>query len=783
EIADALQHAHDTGVIHRDIKPSNILLTEEGLPKVTDFGLAKVEDALALSRTGDFAGTPYYMSPEQAMSRRMGIDSRTDIYSLGVTLYEMLTLHRPFEGRTSHEVLKKIMLVDPDTPHKANPSVPRDLSVICLKAIEKMPEKRYQSMKEFSEDLDRFLSGDVILAKPAGMGARFRKRVKRNPVMSAAIGVALAAVVVLAVVLPWVMANESRKREEQALAAKTEIEKQRDIAETEKNRALAAEAESNRQREIAEEQRKIAEDRYEEIIRLSDVKRLTDLQRDAEALWPAHPENISSLQSWIARAEVLAGRLHGHRATLKKLHDNALAYDEEDARKDREGHPRWPDLQALQVSRQALSTRIEALETGDEGAAPAMAGSEEEEASAEDPDALKEQLAALERQIADLDREVSIRRSWKYEDAEIQWQHDTLYGLVSALEALLDDEGGTLKDVRRRLEFAETVKEKSILEHGAAWDEAIASIADKAGCPQYNGLVIEPIIGFVPIGRDPTSGLWEFAHLQTGEIPERSADGKLMLTEEMGLVFVLIPGGAFNMGAVRPAEGNPIGSPNVDPEAESNEGPVHEVTLKPFLLSKYEMTQGQWLGFTGDNPSRYGPGGVFGGKEVNLLHPVEQVSWEDCSKILHQLKLRLPSESEWEYAARAGTCTVFWTGDEAETLQGAANVADLFCKNNGGPSSWPYEEALDDGYVVHAPVGSFSANDFGLHDIHGNVSEWCQDIYVGYESTPTDGTANIRGSSSRVRRGGSWYYGPPQLPPRFSPRFFLVLNSLAPLAI
>jgi len=105
-VADALHHAHESGVIHRDVKPSNILITKDGKSKVTDFGLAKIEDALALSRTGDFAGTPYYMSPEQAMSRRMGIDKRTDIYSLGATLYEMLTLKRPFRGETSHEVLK-----------------------------------------------------------------------------------------------------------------------------------------------------------------------------------------------------------------------------------------------------------------------------------------------------------------------------------------------------------------------------------------------------------------------------------------------------------------------------------------------------------------------------------------------------------------------------------------------------------------------------------------------------------------------------------------------------
>jgi len=167
DVANALHHAHESGVVHRDIKPSNILLSEEGNPKVTDFGLAKVEDALALSRTGDFAGTPYYMSPEQALSRRIGINHRTDIFSLGVTLYELLTLQRPFEGKTSQEVIKQIVMQDPKSPMKSNPRVPRDLSVICLKAMNKNPDHRYQTMNEFADDLKRFLEGDVILAKPA----------------------------------------------------------------------------------------------------------------------------------------------------------------------------------------------------------------------------------------------------------------------------------------------------------------------------------------------------------------------------------------------------------------------------------------------------------------------------------------------------------------------------------------------------------------------------------------------------------------------------------------
>jgi tetratricopeptide (TPR) repeat protein len=201
EVAGALQHAHEAGVIHRDVKPSNVLITREGKPKVSDFGLAKVEDALALSRTGEFIGTPFYMSPEQAMSRRIGIDHRTDIYSLGVSLYELLTLKRPFDGKTSQEVLKKIIFFEPKNPSKLNARVPRDLSTICLKAMEKNPLQRYQTMAELKEDLNRYLHGEVILAKPAGLGVRIGKWIKRRPAAATAAGVLIVAA--LAIVLNW----------------------------------------------------------------------------------------------------------------------------------------------------------------------------------------------------------------------------------------------------------------------------------------------------------------------------------------------------------------------------------------------------------------------------------------------------------------------------------------------------------------------------------------------------------------------------------------------------
>src|SRR5690606_223374 len=126
-------------------------------------------------------------------------------------------------------------------------------------------------------------------------------------------------------------------------------------------------------------------------------------------------------------------------------------------------------------------------------------------------------------------------------------------------------------------------------------------------------------------------------------------------------------------------------------------------TLSPFFLSKYELTQGQWLRSSGANPCSYPPSSEFGGKITDLRHPVEQVSWEDCQRVLPRAALQLPTESQWEYGCRSGTSTPWWVGREREKLREAANLADAFCKANGGAASWQYE-AWDDGYTAHAPV-------------------------------------------------------------------------------
>jgi tetratricopeptide (TPR) repeat protein len=165
QAAEALQHAHDLGVIHRDVKPGNLLLDGRGNLWVTDFGLAHVQSGASLTVTGDLVGTLRYMSPEQALAQRVVIDHRTDVYSLGATLYELLTLRPAFDGTDRHELLRQIAFEEPRPPRRLDKAIPAELETIVLKALEKNPADRYSSAQELADDLRRFLDDQPIRAR------------------------------------------------------------------------------------------------------------------------------------------------------------------------------------------------------------------------------------------------------------------------------------------------------------------------------------------------------------------------------------------------------------------------------------------------------------------------------------------------------------------------------------------------------------------------------------------------------------------------------------------
>jgi formylglycine-generating enzyme required for sulfatase activity len=318
---------------------------------------------------------------------------------------------------------------------------------------------------------------------------------------------------------------------------------------------------------------------------------------------------------------------------------------------------------------------------------------------------------------------------WRFTNDERQFQHDRLSLLITRLErfraGLMSAAEHVFTSLPRLGELNETVFKGN-------WARAIAEIHD---LPQYGGFTLKPQLGLVPIGCDPLSGLWEFAHLVTGSVPDRDEEGHLVLEELTGIILVLIPSGKFSMGAIRPTPQQPLGSPNTDPYAMDYEGPIHTVSLRPFFISKYEMTQGQWLRAAGANPSMFRPDNA---PHVTLLHPVECVSWTECIKTLAQVGLTLPTEAQWEYAARAGTTSVWFVGNDPELLFGKANL------NQAG----------------HTPVGAFNlANAFGLYDVIGNVWEWCRDQFSSFTSADRDGDSGLQTEDHFMpgSRGGSFF--------------------------
>ncbi len=213
QAAEALEHAHGLGVLHRDVKPANLLVEPSGHLWVADFGLARFLEGADLTRTGDVIGTLRYLSPEQA-SGRPGHDPRSDVYGLGATLYEMLTLRPSFVGDDRQDLLRQIADREPVAPRKLDPAIPRDLETVLLRAMAKEPGERYGSAEELSSDLRRFLDGRTVLARRPGLWRRVtRWTLRHRSVVSAAALVLAVAVLGLAVGAGLLWREQSRSRE------------------------------------------------------------------------------------------------------------------------------------------------------------------------------------------------------------------------------------------------------------------------------------------------------------------------------------------------------------------------------------------------------------------------------------------------------------------------------------------------------------------------------------------------------------------------------------------
>ena len=372
------------------------------------------------------------------------------------------------------------------------------------------------------------------------------------------------------------------------------------------------------------------------------------------------------------------------------------------------------------------------------------------------------------------------RRTFSRDDD--QWLADNLGVLVERLEAMGSPatHGCTLAAVLRKLDVARSIETTTLVEPAAAWREAVAAIAID---PRYGGLRMTPVLGLIPVGRDPASGLWEFAHALSGAPPVRDATGRFAVTEATSLVLVLVPGGTARMGAQQPIHPDEPWVDHVDPAAESSDGPVHEITLGAFMISKYEMTQAQWLRATGSNPSLHRPGPDWSDRyRPTLTHPVEKISFQDCEVVLRQMGLTMPTEAQWERAARAGTTTPWWPGETIASFPKTENLSDRTLVEMEG-STGRHDAERNDGWSWTAPVGTYPPNPFGLHDVVGNVKELCRDRWVIYlaPALPGDGLRPYPGLSMslRVVRGGA--FSEPAISGRSAARTRIQLTSPSPI--
>lgn len=654
QVCDAVQHAHQKGVVHRDLKPNNVLVADQqGAPrvKIIDFGLAKamgrkLVDATLFTEIGRVLGTFEYMAPEQADPDNADIDTRADVYSLGVILYEVLVGSLPFPGHELRRAgaLEMVRILREDDPQRPSARLSSqhgssvaiagarrttaaalqkalrgDLDWVVLRALEKDRTRRYQTADALAADLQRFLEHEPLAAGPPSARYRLAKVLRRYRVQA----LVAAAVLCTAVIGGGIAVHFAV--EAAGLA----------------DRIAAPAALSKTQRAV----------------------------RKADTRPPATPKELARFEEWLGVARgILEGKAEFERRA-KPILDSAAA----------------------SVGAQ-----------GQRSLAPQDVEQREQQETFAD---LVSQLAELELRMPDMQR----ARDWALVVGEATTNHPRA--------------GATWSRVRETLQSA---------------DGTVVSAAYRG---QSIDLGDEGIVGLVPIGIHPITRLWEFYDLRSAwsghgsardiPIPEFEDDrGTIQVRDSTGIVFVLVPGGTFPMGA----QSYERSEPDFDPHAERGEEPGDPVRLDAFLLARHELTNGQWQRLMGGPHPSPGAGN----------RPKNRISWLQAHEGLRRSGMCLPTEAQWEYACRAGTRSPWSTGNDAASLRGRANI-----------------DHDEDGSKRLLSVGAFPANDFGLHDMEGNVMEWCRDQFGGYEVAARSGDG-LRGEDSsaapgnRILRGGSF---------------------------
>jgi formylglycine-generating enzyme required for sulfatase activity/tRNA A-37 threonylcarbamoyl transferase component Bud32 len=793
KVARAVHYAHQHGILHRDLKPANVLLDEQGEPHVSDFGLAKRVDAVGpdLSQSGALIGTPGYMAPEQAAGKKGAVTTASDVYGLGALLYHLFAGRPPFQGDNVLETIAAMQQAQVEPPRRFNAALDRDLERICLKCLEREPRRRYASAQDLADDLERFLAGKPIRARPAGPAERLVKWCRRRPAAATLIAAAVAGLMLVAVGAYWMHREQQATRADalvQALCT-TETPAIGPILDSLANCKTWA-VPLLRQR-AAMEPHGTRPWLHARLALLPDDREQVHVL--AAYLLTAQPEEIQvvrdKLQPFAAEiAEPLWAVLTDPQAEgPQRLRAGAAlaAYAPDD--------PRWPDLRGVLVEQMlrenpfragrwsaalypvratlipslvAVHRNAEARDTERVLATSVLIEYEDQ------PDLLAELLLdANPQQFALL-----LPRVKETEDAAIAFlqQHlgaaptptdpddardkrdaNTVLALAHlgrpevlwerlrhspdpSLRSWLVDRAGPLGlSPRLLLEHLDAEPDRSvqraILLALGSYDDKAVSAATRAGLRER-------------YRTDPDAGVhgaldWLLRQRWHDRAALDQIDAELRGQSPGQRLWYVCPQG-FTFAVIKDPAEFTMGSPKAEDGRDPDEI-QHRVRIpRSFALATKEVTLEQYRRFPHkqEHMKQYGP---------TDQHPINSVTWFEAVAFcrwlseqegvpedqmvyprieeikdpmdmpadrLERTGYRLPTEAEWEYAARAGAVSSRYFGRSDELLDRYA----VFRNNANGHGSWP--------------VGTLKPNDFGLFDILGNVQEWNYDEWHQYPS-------------------------------------------------
>ncbi len=800
-LALAVQVMHDRKIIHRDLKPSNVMIRTTGEPVVMDFGLARAlaDQTRRLTQTGAAVGTPAYMAPEQILGESRALGPATDVYALGVLLYELLAGGLPYTG-PSAAIYGQILHAAPEPPSKRRPGLDERLDALCLKALAKEPAQRYRSMVEFAGAMEPLLLPATGLAQ-AGMTVEktlaqgthdlswsklppppasvppfggldptapaLPSTASRRPVFLAA-GSALLAILVLIV---WFLV---RRGDDDKGTQPTPNDPDKD-----KNLVLD-----------------LGDGVKLELILVPAGKFLrgspdgdkdaADDEKPLRQITIGKPFYLGKYEVTVAQFRAFVKNT-GYKTDAEKDDDGGGGFNPATGKWEKgkeytwknsgfqqtDAHPvvnvSWNDAVAFGKWLSTKSGRDIRLPTEAEWEYSCRAGTMTRFHSGDDVKGL--QAVA---NLADASFKKHRPAAWAL-DWDDGFPFTAPVGQFQANAFGLHDMHGNVWEWCAdwyQSAYYKVSPERDPPGPPAGGDRVFRGGAFSTGSANSRAAFRN---GTVPAHRLVDLG-FRVACGAAPHNPDREKNLVLDLGENVKLELVPVPAGKFLRG---------------DPDGDDDEKPRHEITLsKAFHLGKYEVTVGQFRAFVKDSgyktDAEMGDGGIgynalaktwVKSKEYTWKnpgfpqtdqYPVVNMSWNDADAFCTWLRkksgrdVRLPSEAEWEYSCRAGTATRFSCGENDQTLKAVANIADASFQQMFPAGFWA--QKWNDGFPFTAPVGQFQANAFGLYDMHGNVLEWCGDWYKSnyYQFSPGRDPPGPGDGKSRVIRGGAFGNEPRQ---------------------